>query len=113
MLLIVIVSMACALVKPPSGLRPPFSDITPEMTAMAPMGVVPASGIEAFAGTFALTERETEVMILICSGRTRSYIADTLYISENTVKFHTKNLYRKIGVASKQDLIDLVSAQCR
>ena len=54
-----------------------------------------------------LTPREKEVAALIMQGRSKSYIAETLFISENTVKYHSKNLYRKIGINSKGELLDL------
>lgn len=107
-ILLMVIVMACTLVKPPSGLRPPFSDITPDMAS--PSSPVAAPDLEPttqLADNLGLTNRETEVLVLICAGRTRSYISDTLFISENTVKYHTKNLYRKAGVTSKQELIDL------
>lgn len=55
-----------------------------------------------------LTEREGEVMLLICQGRSKGYIAENLCISENTVRSHARHLYAKLGVHSKQDLLDLV-----
>lgn len=53
-----------------------------------------------------LTERETEVFWLLAKGRNLPYIRDTLYISKNTVDSHIKNIYRKLDIHSKQDLID-------
>ena len=55
-----------------------------------------------------LTEREGEVMLLICQGRSKGYIAENLCISENTVRSHARRLYAKLGVHSKQDLLDIV-----
>ena len=57
-----------------------------------------------------LTPRELEVMKLLCKGRTKSYIAETLYLTENTVRSHAKHLYTKLDVHSKQELMDLVGA---
>lgn len=55
-----------------------------------------------------LTPRELEIMQLLCKGRTKAYIAETLYLTENTVKGHTKHIYSKLDVHSKQELMDLV-----
>lgn len=55
-----------------------------------------------------LTPRELEIMQLLCKGRTKAYIAETLYLTENTVKGHTKHIYSKLSVHSKQELLDLV-----
>ena len=55
-----------------------------------------------------LTPRELEVMQLMCKGRTKAYIAETLFLSENTVKSHGKSLYMKLGIHSKRELLDAV-----
>lgn len=62
---------------------------------------------EAIAAEHGLTPRELEVMKMLCKGRTKSYIAETLYLTENTVRSHTKHIYSKLDVHSKQELIDL------
>ena len=56
-----------------------------------------------------LTPREIEVAGLILQGNTVSAIARKLFISENTVRGHTKSIYRKMDVHSKQELIDKLS----
>lgn len=61
-----------------------------------------------FRDAFDLSERETEVALLIAQGRSKSYIAEALCLSENTVRTHAKNVYTKLDVHSKQELIDLV-----
>lgn len=45
-----------------------------------------------------LTEREREVLGLICEGRSDTQMATILGLSENTVRNHIASLYRKIGV---------------
>ena len=55
-----------------------------------------------------LTPRETEVLELLASGRTVGVIREKLTISLNTARYHTKNVYAKLGVHSQQELIDLV-----
>lgn len=56
----------------------------------------------------ALSEREREVLDLLARGNTRASIADKLCISENTVRVHVKNIYGKLHIHSKQQLIDMV-----
>jgi DNA-binding CsgD family transcriptional regulator len=46
---------------------------------------------------YGLTDRETEVYKLLSQSRTYQDIADILYISLNTVRFHVKNIYLKKG----------------
>lgn len=50
---------------------------------------------------FGLTERESEVLALITQGCSTSDIADALYLSTNSIKTHTRKLYRKIEVTSR------------
>jgi LuxR family maltose regulon positive regulatory protein len=48
-----------------------------------------------------LTARELEILRLISAGRSNPEIAELLYLSLNTVKWHVKNLYGKLGVRSR------------
>ena len=48
-----------------------------------------------------LTARELEILRLIAAGRSNPEIAELLYLSLNTVKWHVKNLYGKLGVSSR------------
>ena len=45
-----------------------------------------------------LTERERDVLALICQGKSDSEMSKQLNLSENTVRNHVASLYRKIGV---------------
>lgn len=45
---------------------------------------------------------------MLVKGRSKSYIAETLFISENTVRSHSKHIYQKLGVHSKQEVLDLL-----
>ena len=56
-----------------------------------------------------LTKRELEVVDLIGYGYSNGDIAKILFISEHTVKDHTKNIYRKLGVHSRFELAALVN----
>lgn len=58
-----------------------------------------------------LTRRETEVVQLICLGRSKSHIANSLSVTENTVRGYAKNAYRKLGIHSRQDLLTLVGVE--
>ena len=55
-----------------------------------------------------LSAREREVAGLVLRGNTVAAVARKLYISENTVRGHMKSIYRKLGVHSRQELIDLL-----
>lgn len=56
-----------------------------------------------------LTEKETEVVKLLLRGYTYKVIAESLYISENTIKYHIKNIYQKLGINNKMELIKMFS----
>lgn len=60
------------------------------------------------AQKYGLSEREGEVLDLLARGNTRMSIAEKLVISENTVRVHVKNIYAKLHIHSKQQLIDMV-----
>lgn len=62
------------------------------------------SACDAAASAYGLTAREAEVLLLLCQGRTRAYIAETLYLSENTVRGHTQHIYTKLDVHTKTEL---------
>lgn len=55
-----------------------------------------------------LTPRETEILTLLAKGRDGKFIAEKYVLSYQTVKTHIKHLYAKLGVHSRQELIDLV-----
>ena len=57
---------------------------------------------------FKLSNRETEVAELIMRCNSVSCIAETLVISENTVRTHTKHIYTKLGIHKRQEMLDLV-----
>jgi two-component system nitrate/nitrite response regulator NarP len=54
-----------------------------------------------------LTARELEVLADLASGRTNKQIARDLEVSLNTVKFHVRNLFQKLGVNSRGQAIAL------
>jgi LuxR family maltose regulon positive regulatory protein len=52
-----------------------------------------------------LSERELEVLALVADGMTNQEIGDKLYLSLNTVKVHTRNIYSKLGVNSRTQAV--------
>lgn len=55
-----------------------------------------------------ITKREKEIIRLICGSKTSAEIADELFIVEETVKTHRKNILRKLQVRSTPELIQFV-----
>lgn len=54
-----------------------------------------------------ITEREMEIITLICQGKTNKEIADDLYITAYTVRDHCSSIYRKTGVRNRTQLTSL------
>ncbi|MFK7972877.1 MAG: response regulator [Bacteroidia bacterium] len=52
-----------------------------------------------------LTRREREVLEELCNGKSYKMIADSLCVSEDTVRFHIKKIYRKLQVNSKSEAV--------
>jgi two-component system nitrate/nitrite response regulator NarL len=50
-----------------------------------------------------LTRREVEILRLVADGLTNAQLARMLWLSEQTVKFHLSNVYRKLGVANRTE----------
>lgn len=81
----------------------------PSRTATAGNGAssVNRERMSLFVEAFNLTRREAEVFDYLSKGRSLPYIADELFVTTGTVKTHTTHIYRKLGVNSKQELLDL------
>jgi DNA-binding NarL/FixJ family response regulator len=55
-----------------------------------------------------LSRREQEILPYLLEGNTNKMIAVKLSLSENTVKTHIKNIYSKLEVRSRNELLHLV-----
>ena len=51
----------------------------------------------------ALTERQAQILELVADGRSNNEVARALWVTEQTVKFHLSNIYRKLGVANRTE----------
>lgn len=59
---------------------------------------------------FGLSSRETEVAELLARGFTGPAIAEHLFISENTVRTHSRRIYSKLGIHKKQELLAMLES---
>lgn len=73
-------------------------------------GPEPSIDLQTWATRYGLSAREQEVFEMLARGRNRAYISKALVVSDNTTRTHMKNVYRKLGVHSQQELIDLVES---
>jgi DNA-binding NarL/FixJ family response regulator len=57
-----------------------------------------------FAGdTRGLTRRELEILRLVAEGHSNAQLAKMLWVTEQTVKFHLSNIYRKLDVSNRTE----------
>lgn len=77
-----------------------------QMMYMQPVTSEPDHVLQ-FASAYGLSQRESDLLRLILGGNTNKEIAEKLFISENTVKFHVRNLLRKTGCKKRGELLSL------
>ena len=82
--------------------------LSPEIT----LQVMQAAGSSrAQKSEINLSPREREVLIHLARGLTAIEIADTLFISKNTVKTHIRRILRKLNVSNRAEAVAYASAQ--
>jgi LuxR family maltose regulon positive regulatory protein len=114
------IEKAVALAAPEDYVRaflnegPAILELLPEVRHLAPdfvsrvLEAAPAHGPDfphSQALVEPLSERELEILRLIATGRSNPEIAEALYLSLNTVKWHAKNLYGKLNVSSRIEAV--------
>jgi DNA-binding NarL/FixJ family response regulator len=52
-----------------------------------------------------LSDRERDVLYLLCEGRSYKDMAKKLFVSPNTIRFHLKNIYKKLDVNSRHEAV--------
>lgn len=130
--LLLAVSMALLLGDSIPHTRPLFADFRTRGSGIASSIAAPAQAVHANGGAVAdsdvagdtltqqleqlrrhyfLTEREYEVVALLARGRSKTAIGEKLFLSENTVKTYVKNVYAKLDVHTKQELLDRIDEQ--
>lgn len=65
-----------------------------------------AGSFEQNCNTYQLTSRETDIARLICEGHAYKEIGDLLFISESTVKKHVQNIFEKLEISNKVQLVN-------
>lgn len=116
-LVVALVIVACSLVIIAVAARANGSQDTtgpaqaPETTEAPTEHDLRHAACQAIASQAALTEMEALALEFVSMGYTVARIAQERGVSENTVRTHTKGLYRKLDVHSKQEVIELVEAR--
>ncbi|WP_080801240.1 helix-turn-helix transcriptional regulator [Arabiibacter massiliensis] len=96
----------CLSTRDPDTLRI-FDELKGQATPMQEFATIDRR-CERLGESRSLTQREIEILKMLGKGRSRAYIAETLFISENTVKTHVGHVYSKLGVHSKHELHMLI-----
>jgi len=60
-------------------------------------------------GADALTPSEHRIASMMAKGITSRHIAELLFLTISTVEWHRRNIYRKLGVASREGLRDAMA----
>jgi DNA-binding NarL/FixJ family response regulator len=72
-------------------------------TASPPAAVTTAPAAPATDDWCGLTRRELEILQLVAEGHSNAQLARMLWVTEQTVKFHLSNVYRKLDVANRTE----------
>ena len=83
-----------------SAVRQAFDHSVYRAGAPSAPAVAPPLGSEAPGG---LTRRELEILRLLAEGHSNTQLARMLWVTEQTVKFHLSNVYRKLGVSNRTE----------
>ena len=67
-----------------------------------------APAVERLVKRYNLSNREGEVALSCAEGLTNAAIAEQLRVSSETIKFHLKNIFDKVGVARRAQLIGVI-----
>jgi DNA-binding CsgD family transcriptional regulator len=74
-----------------------------------PLLYEPKKNLSVVYKTFKITEREKEIIELICQGKSNREIEETLHISLQTVKNYIYNIFQKLNVRNRVELSNLIS----
>ena len=76
----------------------------------APQAAPPAfdDTCERLAQRYGLSARESEILPYLARGRGAKAVAEKLHISPETVRTHSKRIYEKMGVHTREELLDLI-----
>ena len=63
------------------------------------------SYVKAYLSEQGLSRRETEVVVLVLQGMTNKQVADKLCVAEKTVKFHLTNIYKRMKISRRSQIV--------
>jgi DNA-binding CsgD family transcriptional regulator len=71
-------------------------------------GILDAEGGCEFLSQYGISNREHEIILLICEGFSNKEIGERLFISLSTVKTHVYNIYKKLDVRNRTKLLSVL-----
>lgn len=86
-----------------SAVRQAFDHSVYLAGATRPVSVPGGAAPTASESPGGLTRRELEILRLVAEGHSNSQLARMLWVTEQTVKFHLSNIYRKLGVSNRTE----------
>ena len=86
-----------------SAIRQVFERSIYLATSSIPSAAPMRPSVSTEAATRDLTRRELEILRLVAEGSSNSQLAKMLWVTEQTVKFHLSNIYRKLDVANRTE----------
>jgi DNA-binding CsgD family transcriptional regulator len=80
---------------------------TPDLTAVVIAHIAPDAPPE-IPSAWDLTPKEREIVAELVAGKSNAQIADALFVTDNTVEWHLRGIYEKLGVSSRQEVVAAV-----
>ena len=65
----------------------------------------------SLTSNFKITNREKDIIHLVCEGKTNKEIAEELFISPLTVRDHLSNIFKKVNVKSRVQLVNIFKSK--
>lgn len=83
----------------------PFIFIIPFLNSLYPKAELTNNRLQTLMQTYGFSDREMSIIQLICDGKLNKEIADQLGLAENTIKSHIFNIYKKLNVKNRVELV--------
>jgi len=89
------------------GMREAILNYTNQIQSLSAELEKNKEGNENHFTSFDLSFRENQILTLITQGKSNKQIADEIFVSVNTVKYHIKNIYQKLHISSRKEALSI------